>query len=159
MATRTDPRRASTRTALRGVAATVTAVLGATFATGCATEVIDSKVTTTIAVTDTSALPSLAGSSLDELAEVLDTEVTSLSRAVFDDDKPAARDHLDRINEAWALAEPLIVAQFGELADQINYDLRRVVALARSAVERNRPADASKAASFLRLALVSLGGQ
>jgi hypothetical protein len=157
MATRTDPRRASTRTALRGVAATVTAVLGATFATGCATEVIDSKVTTTIAVT--SALPSLAGSSLDELAEVLDTEVTSLSRAVFDDDKPAARDHLDRINEAWALAEPLIVAQFGELADQINYDLRRVVALARSAVERNRPADASKAASFLRLALVSLGGQ
>lgn len=157
MATRTDPRRASTRTALRGVAATVTAVLGATFATGCATEVIDSKVTTTIAVT--SALPSLAGSSLDELAEVLDTEVTSLSRAVFDDDKPAARAHLDRINEAWALAEPLIVAQFGELADQINYDLRRVVALARSAVERNRPADASKAASFLRLALVSLGGQ
>lgn len=157
MATRTDPRRASTRTALRGVAATVTAVLGATFATGCATEVIDSKVTSTIAVT--SALPSLAGSSLDELAEVLDTEVTSLSRAVFDDDKPAARAHLDRINEAWALAEPLIVAQFGELADQINYDLRRVVALARSAVERNRPADASKAASFLRLALVSLGGQ
>lgn len=157
MATRTDPRRASTCTALRGVAATVTAVLGATFATGCATEVIDSKVTSTIAVT--SALPSLAGSSLDELAEVLDTEVTALSRAVFDDDKPAARAHLDRINEAWALAEPLIVAQFGELADQINYDLRRVVALARSAVERNRPADASKAASFLRLALVSLGGQ
>ena len=157
MATRTNPRRASTRTALRGVAATVTAVLGATFATGCATEVIDSKVTTTIAVT--SALPSLAGSSLDELAEVLDTEVTALGRAVFDDDKPAARAHLDRINEAWALAEPLIVAQFGELADQINYDLRRVVALARSAVERNRPADASKAASFLRLALVSLGGQ
>lgn len=157
MATRTDPRRASTRTALRGVAATVTAVLGATFATGCATEVIDSKVTSTIAVT--SALPSLAGSSLDELVEVLDTEVTALSRAVFDDDKPAARAHLDRINEAWALAEPLIVAQFGELADQINYDLRRVVALARSAVERNRPADASKAASFLRLALVSLGGQ
>ena len=157
MATRTDPRRASTRAALRGVAATVTAVLGATFATGCATEVIDSKVTTTIAVT--SALPSLAGSSLDELVEVLDTEVTALSRAVFNDDKPAARAHLDRINEAWALAEPLIVVQFGELADQINYDLRRVVALARSAVERNRPADASKAASFLRLALVSLGGQ
>lgn len=157
MANRTDPRRTSTRTALRGVAATITAVLGATFATGCATEVIDSKVTTTIAVT--SALPSLAGSSLDELAEVLDTEVTALSRAVFDDDKPAARAHLDRINEAWALAEPLIVVQFGELADQINYDLRRVVALARSAVDRNRPADASKAASFLRLALVSLGGQ
>lgn len=137
-------------------AVVVTVVLFVTVATGCATEVIDSKVTTTIAVTDTTALPSLVGSSLDELVDVLRVEVTALSRAVFDNDKPAARAHLDRIDEAWALAEPLIVAQFGELADQINYDLRRVVALARSAVERNRPADASKAASFLRLALASL---
>lgn len=134
----------------------IAVVLFAGVATGCATEVIDSKVTTTVGVTDTTALPSLVGSSLDELADVLRVEVTALSRAVFDNDKPAARAHVDRINEAWALAEPLIVAQFGELADQINYDLRRVVALARSAVERNRPADASKASSFLRLALASL---
>jgi hypothetical protein len=46
--------------------------------------------------------------------------------------------------------------QFGELADQITYDLRRVVGLARSAVERNRPADASKAVAFFRLASASL---
>jgi hypothetical protein len=137
-------------------AVAVTVALIASVVTGCATEVIDSKVATTIAVTDTTAPPSLVGSSLDELVEVLRNEVNALSRAVFDNDKPAARTHLDRVNEAWALAEPLIVAQFGELADQINYDLRRVVALARSAVERNRPADASKAASFLRLALASL---
>jgi hypothetical protein len=54
------------------------------------------------------------------------------------------------------LAEPLIVARFGELADQLTYDLRRVVELARSAVTRNRPADADKAVAFLRLALASL---
>ncbi|NBU07242.1 MAG: hypothetical protein EBT38_06135, partial [Acidimicrobiia bacterium] len=83
---------------------------------------------------------SLAGANLDQLAEVMQEEIGALSQAVFDGDKPAARDHLARINEAWAYAEPLIVAQFGELADQITYDLRRVVELARSAVERNLPA-------------------
>jgi len=34
--------------------------------------------------------------------------------------------------------------------------LQRVIELARSAVERNRPADASKATKFLELALQSL---
>jgi hypothetical protein len=87
---------------------------------------------------------------------VLQDEIGALSRAVFDDDRDEARVHLDRINEAWSFAEPLIVAQFGELADQLTYDLRRVVELARSAVDRNRPADADKATSFLRLALESL---
>ena len=88
--------------------------------------------------------------------EVMQQEIGALSQAVFDSDKSAARSHLDRINEAWAYAEPLIVSQFGELADQITYDLRRVVGLARSAVERNRPADASKAVAFFRLASASL---
>ena len=124
-------------------------------ASGCATEVIDLAASTTIeATTDTTA--SLDGASLDQLAEALQREVGLLSRAVFDDDKPAARAHLARIDQAWALAEPMIVARFGELADQINYDLRRVVQLARNAVEKNRPADADKAVSFLRLALASL---
>jgi hypothetical protein len=49
-----------------------------------------------------------------------------------------------------------MVGLFGELADQLTYDLRRVVELARSAVDRNRPADADKATSFLRLAVASL---
>lgn len=126
-------------------------------ASGCATEVIDTKLTMTTAVaTPTTGTPSLAGADLDQLVDVLRDEVTALSTAVFESDKAAARAHLNRINEAWSYAEPLITAQFGELADQINYDLRRVVGLARTAVERNRPADASKALSFMRLALGSL---
>ena len=125
-------------------------------APSCATEVIDTTVTTVTLETATTMSESLPGANLDQLAEVMQEEIGALSQAVFDGDKPAARDHLARINEAWAYAEPLIVAQFGELADQITYDLRRVVELARSAVERNRPADASKAVSFFRLAVVSL---
>lgn len=126
-------------------------------ASGCATEVIDTKLTTTTAVaTPTTGTPSLAGADLDQLVDGLRDEVTALSTAVFESDKAAARAHLNRINEAWSYAEPLITAQFGELADQINYDLRRVVGLAHTAVERNRPADASKALSFMRLALGSL---
>jgi hypothetical protein len=130
---------------------------------GCATQVIDSKVSTTVTDSVTSDDTDLAGDNsdlsgadLDELVTVLQVEMSALSRAVLDSDEAAARAHLDRINQAWVYAEPLIVAKFGELADQITYDLRRVVELARSAVERNRPADADKAVSFLRLAVASL---
>ena len=128
-----------------------TAVLG-----GCATEIIDT-VDTTLSPTESTLAPeSLAGEDLDTLIGVLRDETEALSRATFDGDKTAARAHLARINEAWANAEPLIVAQFGELADQITYDLRRVIDLARSSVERSRPADASKALKFLQLAIASL---
>ena len=130
---------------------------------GCATQVIESKVSTTVTDTvtgDDSDLAGddsdLSGADLDELVTVLQVEMSALSRAVLDSDEAAARAYLDRINQAWVYAEPLIVAKFGELADQITYDLRRVVGLARSAVERNRPADADKAVSFLRLAVASL---
>jgi len=137
---------------------------------GCATQVIESKVSTTVTdtVTGDDTDPAgndtdlagddsdLSGADLDELVTVLQVEMSALSRAVLDSDEAAARAHLDRINQAWVYAEPLIVAKFGELADQITYDLRRVVELARSAVERNRPADADKAVSFLRLAVASL---
>jgi len=130
---------------------------------GCATQVIESKVSTTVTDTVTGDDTNLAGddsdlsgADLDELVTVLQVEMSALSRAVLDSDEAAARAHLDRINQAWVYAEPLIVAKFGELADQITYDLRRVVELARSAVERNRPADADKAVAFLRLAITSL---
>ncbi|MFM8506294.1 MAG: hypothetical protein ACKOBR_01150 [Actinomycetota bacterium] len=130
---------------------------------GCATQVIESKASTTVTDTVTGDDTDLAGddsdlsgADLDELVTVLQVEMSALSRAVLDSDEAAARAHLDRINQAWVHAEPLIVAKFGELADQITYDLRRVVELARSAVERNRPADADKAVSFLRLAVASL---
>jgi hypothetical protein len=96
---------------------------------------------------------------LADLTVVLRNEVELLGQAIFVTDRDAAREHLVSINTAWAYLEPLIVAQYGELADQLTYDLRRVIELARSAVERNRPADAGKANAFLRLALASLDVQ
>ena len=124
---------------------------------GCATEVIESKLTTTTAQGATpTTTASLAGEDLPTLVEVMRDETEALSRALFADDKAAARASLARIDEAWSFAEPIIVARFGELADQLTYDLRRVVELARSAVTRNRPADADKAVAFLRLAVASL---
>ena len=137
-------------------AALIAVLLATSMASACATEVIDTVVTTVAPTESTLAPESLAGEDLDTLISVLRKETEALAKATFDGDKTAARAHLARINEAWANAEPLIFAGFGELADQITYDLRRVIELARSSVERSRPADASKALNFLRLAIASL---
>lgn len=130
----------------------------AALTSGCATEVIeiDASPSTLSAAEAAAVSADLSTATLDELTQVLSEEVTALSRATFNGDRDEARQHLDRINEAWSFAEPLIVEKYGELADQLTYDLRRVIELARSSVERNRPADADKAKSFLRLALASL---
>ena len=131
-------------------------------ATGCATEVIelDAPSTTIDGQGDSSISQSVpADATLAELTVILRNEVDLLGQAIFVTDRDAAREHLVSINTAWAYLEPLIVAQYGELADQLTYDLRRVIELARSAVERNRPADAGKANAFLRLALASLNVQ
>ncbi len=131
-------------------------------ATSCATEIIelDAPATTVGGEGDITIAQSVpADATLAELTVILRNEVELLSQAIFVTDRDAAREHLVSINTAWAYIEPLIVAQYGELADQLTYDLRRVIELARSAVERNRPADAGKANAFLRLALASLNVQ
>ena len=141
---------------------TVMTFASAFVATGCATEIIelDSPSTTVDGQGDSTISPSIpADASLAELTVVLRNEVDLLGQAIFVTDRDAAREHLVNINTAWAYIEPLIVAQYGEMADQLTYDLRRVIELARSAVERNRPADAGKAIAFLRLALDSLNVQ
>jgi predicted lipoprotein len=145
------------------VALTTVMTFAAAFvATGCATEIIelDSPSTTVDGQVDGTISPSISSdATLAELTVVLRNEVDLLGQAIFVTDRDAAREHLVNINTAWAYIEPLIVAQYGELADQLTYDLQRVIELARSAVERNRPADAGKANAFLRLALASLDVQ
>ena len=134
----------------------------ASVATGCATEIVelDAPATTVDGQGADTISPSISSdATLAELTVILRNEVDLLSQAIFVTDRDAAREHLVSINTAWAYLEPLIVAQYGELADQLTYDLRRVIELARSAVERNRPADAGKANAFLRLALASLDVQ
>ena len=127
-----------------------------TVSSGCATEVLQAPTSSAVELATTTLAPSLEGAPLDELTAVLREETLALSEALFASDTVMARTHLSRINEAWSFAEPQIAAKFGEFADQLIYDLQRVIELARSAVERNRPADASKATKFLELALQSL---
>jgi len=127
-----------------------------TISSGCATEVLQAPTSSAVELATTTLAPSLEGAPLDELTAVLREETLALSEALFASDTVMARTHLSRINEAWSFAEPQIAAKFGEFADQLIYDLQRVIELARSAVERNRPADASKATKFLELALQSL---
>jgi hypothetical protein len=141
---------------------TVMTFASAFVATACATEIIelDSPSTTVDGQGADTISPSISSdATLAELTVVLRNEVELLGQAIFVTDRDAAREHLVNINTAWAYIEPLIVAQYGELADQLTYDLQRVIELARSAVERNRPADAGKANAFLRLALASLDVQ
>jgi len=141
---------------------TVMTFASAFVATGCATEIIelDSPSTTVAGQVDGTISPSISSdATLADLTVILRNEVDLLGQAIFVTDRDAAREHLVNINTAWKYIEPLIVAQYGELADQLTYDLRRVIELARSAVERNRPADAGKANAFLRLALDSLNVQ
>lgn len=127
----------------------------------CATEIVDTTALTTTTIperiVDTiTNLGPLDQANLTELTTTLSVEVELLGNAIFAGDRTSAELHLQRVNQAWGYAEPRIMAELGERADQIVFDLTRVINLARSAVERNRPADASKARSFLRLALQSL---
>ncbi|NQW68513.1 MAG: hypothetical protein HQ454_04345 [Acidimicrobiaceae bacterium] len=127
---------------------------------GCATEVVEldsATASTNVQSQDEPVYEVPANATLGELAVILRDEMGALSEAMFNADRNAARTHLAAVNIVWSLMEPLMVTEYGELADQLTYDLRRVVELARSAVDRNRPADADKAKLFLRLALDSLG--
>lgn len=148
-----QPRR---RLTARTVIAVVAVGSALTVSSGCATEVLQAPTSSAVELATTTLAPSLEGAPLDELTAVLREETLALSEALFASDTVMARTHLSRINEAWSFAEPQIAAKFGEFADQLIYDLQRVIELARSAVERNRPADASKATKFLELALQSL---
>jgi hypothetical protein len=115
----------------------------------CATEIIESGLTTTTTV-DRPAPTGDAGELLDQLRESFLTVSTALS----DDDRSRAREELERIEDIWRALEPQITA-YGK---QFVEDVRRLIDLAVSAVERNRPADAGKALRFVDFVIESLPG-
>ena len=88
----------------------------------------------------------------DELLTEMLQSVGSLSDAMQKSDRKLATKHLDQINLIDYAVRPKIL----EFSDQLAADFDRVVALAKSAVERNRPADADKALRFLPLIIDSL---
>lgn len=130
-------------------------VASLTFLTsGCATTINKSAPTITAETSAAEKTISTINSQLDRdelLAQMLQS-VNALSDAMQKSDREIATKHLDQIILINDAVRPKIL----ELSDQLAADLDRVVALAKSSVERNRPADADKALRFLPLIIDSL---
>jgi hypothetical protein len=74
-----------------------------------------------------------------------------LSEAMVDGDRARARAELAVLEELGDALAPRVA----RASEQLAADLARVLDLARTAVERNRPADADKAVRFLPLVAAS----
>jgi LAS superfamily LD-carboxypeptidase LdcB len=121
---------------------------------GCATTINESAPTTLSAnvVTETTTLTVDQQLSTEELLTQMLTTVKGLSEAMQKSDRQAASIKVDQILLISNAARPKILS----LSDQLAADFDRVIALAKSSVERNRPADADKALRFLPLIIDSL---
>ena len=121
---------------------------------GCATTINESAPTTLAdnVVTETTTLTVDQQLSTEELLTQMLTTVNSLSEAMQKSDRQTASKKVDQILLISNAVRPKILT----LSDQLAADFDRVIALAKSSVERNRPADADKALRFLPLIIDSL---
>ena len=116
--------------------------------TSCATTFISTAPTTTV-VAPTTTLPS---GSPDELFAQMQQTIAFLSKALSESNKGVARVRLAEVESIWSTLKP----QVTERGDQFVEDIQRIVDLAISSIERNRPADADKSLRFLTLVIEAL---
>jgi hypothetical protein len=116
--------------------------------TSCATTFIDTAPTTT-AVAPTTTIPS---GTPDELFAQMQQTIALLSKALSESNKGVARLRLAEIESIWSTLKP----QVAERGDQFVEDIQRIIDLAISSIERNRPADADKSLRFLTLVIETL---
>ena len=114
----------------------------------CSTTIVDTAPTTTL-VPPTTVVPS---GTATELFDQLQTTVGELSKAISDSDRAMAKVKLAEIEEIWKVLKP----QIADRGDQFIQDMQRIIDLAISSVERNRPADADKSLRFLSLVIETL---
>ena len=114
----------------------------------CSTTIVDTAPTTTL-VPPTTVIPSGTAS---ELFDQLQTTIGELSKAISDSDRAMAKVKLAEIEEIWKVLQP----QIAERGDQFIQDMQRIIDLAMSSIERNRPADADKSLRFLSLVIETL---
>lgn len=113
--------------------------------TGCATTIISTDSTAPIiTVASTTTVPS--GESLDLMKNIA-AAGADLGDAIADGRGQDAREALAVAKANWQVLEP----QLQELKLDIVEDVRRIVDMMTTAVERKRPADADKANRFLVL--------
>ncbi|MFZ9456308.1 MAG: hypothetical protein ACO27B_02685, partial [Ilumatobacteraceae bacterium] len=107
---------------------------------GCATTINESAPTTLAdnVVTETTTLTVDQQLSTEELLTQMLTTVNALSEAMQKSDRQTASKKVDQILLISNAVRPKILT----LSDQLAADFDRVIALAKSSVERNRPADA-----------------
>jgi uncharacterized protein YceK len=122
---------------------------------GCATTINESAPTTLAknTVTETTTATIDQQLSTEELLGQMLITINALSEAMQKSDRETATKKVDQILLINNAVRPKILT----LSDQLTADFDRVVALAKSSVERNRPADADKALRFLPLIIDSLG--
>jgi hypothetical protein len=131
------------------VSARISLVVLAMFAlAACSTTIVDTAPTTTL-VPPTTVIPSGTAS---ELFDQLQTTIGELSKAISDSDRAMAKVKLAEIEEIWKVLKP----QIAERGDQFIQDMQRIIDLAISSIERNRPADADKSLRFLSLVVETL---
>jgi hypothetical protein len=114
----------------------------------CSTTIVDTAPTTTL-VPPTTVIPS---GTATELFDQLQTTIGELSNAISDSDRAMAKVKLAEIEEIWKVLKP----QVAERGDQFIQDMQRIIDLAISSIERNRPADADKSLRFLTLVIETL---
>ncbi|MFM9094519.1 MAG: hypothetical protein ACKORD_06540 [Acidimicrobiaceae bacterium] len=121
---------------------------------GCATTINESAPTTLAdnVVAETTIVTVDQQLSTEELLAQMLTTVNELSDAMQKSDRQTATKKVDQILLIGEAVRPKILT----MSDQLTADFDRVVALAKSSVERNRPADADKALRFLPLIIDSL---
>ena len=115
---------------------------------GCSTTIVDTAPTTTL-VPPTTVIPS---GTATELFDQLQATLGELSKAISDSDRAMAKVKLAEIEEIWKVLQP----QIAERGDQFIQDMQRIIDLAISSIERNRPADADKSLRFLSLVIEAL---
>ena len=122
---------------------------------GCATTINESAPTTLAdnVVTETTIATIDQQLSTEELLGQMLITINALSEAMQKSDRETATKKVDQILLINNAVRPKILT----LSDQLTADFDRVVALAKSSVVRNRPADADKALRFLPLIIDSLG--
>jgi len=114
----------------------------------CSTTIVDTAPTTTL-VAPTTVVPS---GTTTELFDQLQTTIGGLSTAISDNDRAMAKVKLAEVQEIWNVLQP----QIAERGEQFTQDMQRIIDLAISSVERNRPADADKSLRFLSLVIETL---
>ena len=123
-------------------------VLSMSSLAACSTTIVDTAPTTTL-VPPTTVVPS---GTATELFDQLQTTIGGLSTAISDNDRAMAKVKLAEVQEIWNVLQP----QIAERGEQFIQDMQRIIDLAISSVERNRPADADKSLRFLSLVIETL---